>query len=217
MVVFRIVSILLGYLFGLFPTGVLYGKAHNVDIRSKGSGNSGMTNSLRVLGWKAGVVVFFGDCLKAVAAMAIIWGVARTRYPDAVKLLELYAGFGAVLGHNFPFYMKFKGGKGIAVLAGLIISTSWWMTIIELIIFVTIVALTRYISLGSLFVSMLFLMLVMVNGQLGGFGVAQSCLNEMYVLAAFLMVLAWIRHRANIGRLLKGEENKFGNPNKTKR
>ena len=60
MVVFRIVSILLGYLFGLFPTGVLYGKAHNVDIRSKGSGNSGMTNSLRVLGWKAGVVVFFG-------------------------------------------------------------------------------------------------------------------------------------------------------------
>ena len=167
MVVFRIVSILLGYLFGLFPTGVLYGKAHNVDIRSKGSGNSGMTNSLRVLGWKAGVVVFFGDCLKAVAAMVIIWAVARTRYPDAVKLLELYAGFGAVLGHNFPFYMKFKGGKGIAVLAGLIISTSWWMTIIELIIFVTIVALTRYISLGSLIVSMLFLMLVMVNGQLG--------------------------------------------------
>ena len=76
MVVFRIVSILLGYLFGLFPTGVLYGKAHNVDIRSKGSGNSGMTNSLRVLGWKAGVVVFFGDCLKAVAAMVIIWAVA---------------------------------------------------------------------------------------------------------------------------------------------
>ena len=131
--------------------------------------------------------------------------------------MRLYAGVGATLGHNFPFYMKFKGGKGIAVLAGLIISTSWWMTIIELIIFVTIVALTRYISLGSLIVSMLFLMLVMVNGQLGGFGVAQSCLNEMYVLAAFLMVLAWIRHRANIGRLLKGEENKFGNPNKTKR
>ena len=120
MVVFRIVSILLGYLFGLFPTGVLYGKAHNVDIRSKGSGNSGMTNSLRVLGWKAGVVVFFGDCLKAVAAMVIIWAVARTRYPDAVKLLELYAGFGAVLGHNFPFYMKFKGGKGIASSVGIV-------------------------------------------------------------------------------------------------
>lgn len=127
MVVFRIVSILLGYLFGLFPTGVLYGKAHNVDIRSKGSGNSGMTNSLRVLGWKAGVVVFFGDCLKAVAAMVIIWAVARTRYPDAVKLLELYAGFGAVLGHNFPFYMKFKGGKGIASSVGIVFAFDWRM------------------------------------------------------------------------------------------
>lgn len=135
MVVFRIVSILLGYLFGLFPTGVLYGKAHNVDIRSKGSGNSGMTNSLRVLGWKAGVVVFFGDCLKAVAAMAIIWGVARTRYPDAVKLLELYAGFGAVLGHNFPFYMKFKGGKGIASSVGIVFAFDWRMVPICAILF----------------------------------------------------------------------------------
>ncbi|MFR5701022.1 MAG: glycerol-3-phosphate acyltransferase [Eubacterium ramulus] len=69
MVVFRIISALLGYLFGLFPTGVLYGNAHHVDIRSKGSGNTGTTNSLRVLGWKAGVIVFLGDCLKAVAAM----------------------------------------------------------------------------------------------------------------------------------------------------
>ena len=66
MVVFRIISALLGYLFGLFPTGVLYGNAHHVDIRSKGSGNTGTTNSLRVLGWKAGVIVFLGDCLKTV-------------------------------------------------------------------------------------------------------------------------------------------------------
>ena len=77
---------------------LLYGNAHHVDIRSKGSGNTGTTNSLRVLGWKAGVIVFLGDCLKAVAAMAIIWFVAKDRYPDTVKLLELYAGFGAVSG-----------------------------------------------------------------------------------------------------------------------
>ena len=92
MVVFRIISALLGYLFGLFPTGVLYGNAHHVDIRSKGSGNTGTTNSLRVLGWKAGVIVFLGDCLKAVAAMANIWFVAKDRYPHTVKFLELYAG-----------------------------------------------------------------------------------------------------------------------------
>ena len=127
MVVFRIISALLGYLFGLFPTGVLYGNAHHVDIRSKGSGNTGTTNSLRVLGWKAGVIVFLGDCLKAVAAMAIIWFMAKDRYPDTVKLLELYAGFGAVLGHNFPFYMKFKGGKGIASSVGIIFTFDWRM------------------------------------------------------------------------------------------
>ena len=86
-----------------------------------------MTNSLRVLGWKAGVVVFFGDCLKAVAAMAIIWGVARTRYSDAAKLLVLYAGFGAVLGHNFQLYTNFKGGKGIASRVGIEFAFVWSM------------------------------------------------------------------------------------------
>lgn len=213
----RVICLVIGYVFGLLQTGYLVGKMHHMDIRKYGSGNAGSTNALRVMGWKAGAMTFAGDCLKCVLAAALVTLIFRNKSPEILPLLRLYAGVGATLGHNFPFYMKFKGGKGIAVLAGLIISTSWWMTIIELIIFVTIVALTRYISLGSLIVSMLFLMLVMVNGQLGGFGVAQGCLNEMYVLAAFLMVLAWIRHRANIGRLLKGEENKFGNPNKTKR
>ena len=138
MVVFRIISALLGYLFGLFPTGVLYGNAHHVDIRSKGSGNTGTTNSLRVLGWKAGVIVFLGDCLKAVAAMVIIWFVAKDRYPDTVKLLKLYAGFGAVLGHNFPFYMKFKGGKGIASSVGIIFTFDWRMVPICAILFFVI-------------------------------------------------------------------------------
>ena len=192
MVVFRIVSILPRYLFGLFQTGVLYGKAHNVDIRSKGSGNSGMTNSLRVLGWKAGVVVFFGDCLKAVAAMAIIWGVAKTRYPDAVKLLELYAGFGAVLGHNFPFYMKFKGGKGIASSVGIVFAFDW-----------------RIMSLGSLGILSGFFVQTIVFGQLGLLKIATQFLPETYVLAGILTALAFWQHRANIKRLATGTENKF--------
>ena len=206
MVVFRIVSILLGYLFGLFPTGVLYGKAHNVDIRSKGSGNSGMTNSLRVLGWKAGVVVFFGDCLKAVAAMAIIWGVAKTRYPDAVKLLELYAGFGAVLGHNFPFYMKFKGGKGIASSVGIVFAFDWRMVPICAILFFTSVVPTGFMSLGSL-------------GILSGFSVdyrvwtvgiiKDSSFCRRLMCLRILTALAFWQHRANIKRLATGTENKF--------
>ena len=150
MIVSRIMGLVLGYIFGLFPTGVLYGKAHNIDIRKHGSGNAGMTNSLRVLGWKAGVIVFFGDCLKAVAAMAIIWYLFRNQYPDAVKLLELYAGFGAVLGHNFPFYMKFKGGKGIASSVGIVFSFDWRMVPICAILFFASVVPTGFMSLGSL-------------------------------------------------------------------
>ena len=142
-----------------------------------------MTNSLRVLGWKAGVVVFFGDCLKAVAAMAIIWGVARTRYPDAVKLLELYAGFGAVLGHNFPFYMKFKGGKGIASSVGIVFAFDWRMVPICAILFFTSVVPTGFMSLGSLGILSGFFVQTIVFGQLGLLKIATQFLPETYVLA----------------------------------
>ena len=104
----------MGYCFGLFQTGYIYGEKHGVDIRTQGSGNAGTTNTLRVLGWKAGLITFLGDLFKAIFAVLLIRFIFIGKYPDAVKILELYAGFGAVLGHNFPFYLKFKGGKGIA-------------------------------------------------------------------------------------------------------
>lgn len=209
MVVFRIISALLGYLFGLFPTGVLYGNAHHVDIRSKGSGNTGTTNSLRVLGWKAGVIVFLGDCLKAVAAMVIIWFVARDRYPDTVKLLELYAGFGAVLGHNFPFYMKFKGGKGIASSVGIIFTFDWRMVPICAILFFASVVPTGFMSLGSLGILSGFFVQTIVFGQMGWLKIATQFLPEVYVLTGILTALAFWQHRTNIKRLATGTENKF--------
>ena len=196
MVVFRIISALLGYLFGLFPTGVLYGNAHHVDIRSKGSGNTGMTNSLRVLGWKAGVIVFLGDCLKAVAAMAIIWFVAKDRYPDTVKLLELYAGFGAVLGHNFPFYM-------------IIFTFDWRMVPICAILFFASVVPTGFMSLGSLGILSGFFVQTIVFGQMGWLKIATQFLPEVYVLTGILTALAFWQHRTNIKRLATGTENKF--------
>ncbi len=216
MVVFRIISILVGYLFGLFPTGVLYGKIHNVDIRSKGSGNSGTTNSLRVLGWKAGVVVFLGDCLKAVVAMVIVWAVARNRYPDAVKLLELYAGFGAVLGHNYPFYMKFKGGKGIASSIGIVFAFDWRMVPICAILFFSSVVPTGFMSLGSLGIMSGFLVQTIVFGQMGWLKVAAQFLPETYVIVAILTALAFWQHRTNIQRLATGTENKFRPAKKNK-
>ena len=206
MVVFRIISALLGYLFGLFPTGVLYGNAHHVDIRSKGSGNTGTTNSLRVLGWKAGVIVFLGDCLKAVAAMVIIWFVAKDRYPDTVKLLELYAGFGAVLGHNFPFYLHFKGGKGIAVSAAVIVVSNLHPVFIGvgLAVFILVVAVTRYVSLGSLIVVWYIPIFTLLYYR-------ESDLFPVILIVSLLFtILAYIKHKANIIRLIHGTENKFG-------
>ena len=106
----RVIALGIGYLFGLFQTGYLYGKSQGIDIRNEGSGNAGTTNSLRVLGIKAGLITFAGDLCKAILAVLLVKVLFRNAYPDAVRILELYAGFGAVLGHNFPFYLKFKVG-----------------------------------------------------------------------------------------------------------
>ena len=205
----RVIALGIGYLFGLFQTGYLYGKSQGIDIRSEGSGNAGTTNSLRVLGIKAGLITFAGDLCKAILAVLLVKVLFRNAYPDAVRILELYAGFGAVLGHNFPFYLKFKGGKGIAVTAGMILSTDIRIAAVCLIVFIVIVAVTRYVSLGSLVISVLFLVGLVVDGQMGMFGMMQKYLFEMYGIGALFVLSAFIRHRANIGRLRNGTESKI--------
>lgn len=122
MIVARIIALLIGYGFGLFQTGYLYGKSKGIDIRKQGSGNAGTTNSLRVLGWKAGIITFAGDLLKAVFAVLLVKLIFHGTYGADTKVLELYAGFGTVLGHNFPCYLQFRGGKGIACTTGVILA-----------------------------------------------------------------------------------------------
>ena len=107
MIVSRLISIIIGYVLGLFQTGYLIGKMNNLDIREHGSGNVGMTNALRTMGPKAGAITLIGDAGKAIAAIIIVWCSYYKMYPGSVNMLELYAGIGAVLGHNFPFYLKF--------------------------------------------------------------------------------------------------------------
>ena len=114
MIIARIISLLIGYIFGLFQTGYIYGKSKGIDIRTEGSGNAGTTNSLRVLGWKAGAITFAGDLLKAIFAVLLIKLIFGGIYGADTKVLELYAGFGTVFGLNFPCYLLFKGGEGIA-------------------------------------------------------------------------------------------------------
>ena len=204
----RLICLLIGYGSGLFQTSYIYGKAHGIDIREQGSGNAGTTNALRTLGVKAGVITFLGDCLKCIVAVLIVKLVFGNSNTDCIKLLGLYAAAGTILGHNFPFYMNFKGGKGIAATAGLLISFDLRLTLIALILFLIAFFATHYVSLGSLLVYAVFLIGMIMLGQRGAWGMEQHYLNEMYILATLLTVVAVYRHKDNIKRLLSGKENK---------
>lgn len=204
----RIICIVLGYVFGMFQTAFFYGKMHGIDIREHGSGNAGTTNTLRVLGTKAGLIVLAGDILKCMIAIGITSAIFGQSHPDEVYLLKLYTAAGAILGHNYPCYLKFKGGKGIAATAGLILSFHPYFIITGVILFFGAFFLTHYVSLGSLLVYVGLIVQMVICGQTGFFGCTQEILYEMYAVTAFLTVLAFYKHKENIKRLVHGNERK---------
>lgn len=211
----RFVCLVCGYLFGIIQTAYIYGRLHGIDIRQHGSGNSGTTNALRVLGKKAGLIVFLGDLLKGVVACSLthiildminLPGVSDNKY-----LFVLYMGFGVVLGHNFPFYMQFKGGKGIAATSGMIIGLwDWRLIVILLAVFIISVAVTKYVSVGSILIMSGFFILYTIFAIMGDYNFAdRTKLIESIVVAGVIAGLAIFRHRANIKRLIAGTENKL--------
>lgn len=206
-VLYNIICLITGYGFGCFSTAYFVGKAYNIDIRKEGSGNLGSTNALRTLGKKAGALTFLGDILKA--AIPII--IARIIFSnmgesiDEILLKMLYIGLGVVLGHNFPFWLGFKGGKGIAVTASVILCIAHWQVIIGgFILFIVIVVVTRYVSVGSL-VAALYLP---VNVIL--FYRDSPQFVHMLIVSFIFTILAYIRHSQNIIRLFHGTERKIG-------
>lgn len=211
----RFVCLVCGYLFGIIQTAYIYGRLHGIDIRQHGSGNSGTTNALRVLGKKAGLIVFLGDLLKGVVACSLthiildmvnLPGVSDNKY-----LFVLYMGFGVVLGHNFPFYMQFKGGKGIAATSGMIIGLwDWRLIVILLAVFIISVAVTKYVSVGSILIMSGFFIMYTIFAIMGDYNFAERAkLIESIVVAGVIAGLAIFRHRANIKRLIAGTENKL--------
>ncbi len=205
----RIICLAVGYLCGLFQTAYIYGRSKGIDIREKGSGNAGTTNTMRTFGTKAGILVLFGDIMKCIIACSIARYVVAPAMGQELKyLLILYAAAGAILGHNFPFYMNFKGGKGIAATAGLIICFHWSFFVMGVIVFFGTFFTTHYVSLGSLLVYAFFVAQIIIEGQMGVFGMPQAALNEMYVVAVLLAAMAYYKHRGNIKRLWKGNERK---------
>ncbi|MBE5963524.1 MAG: glycerol-3-phosphate 1-O-acyltransferase PlsY [Lachnospira sp.] len=209
----RLFSLAIGYVFGLFQTGYIYGRLHNIDIREHGSGNAGTTNAMRTLGKKAGIITYIGDALKTVLSAVVVHFLFGRDSGDMEFVLILYSGFGAILGHNFPFYLKFKGGKGIAASSGVIMTIFPFNLIIpflELFTFVIVTAISKYVSLGSLCLMLALFIEFVVFGQLGMINVGEQYLLEVYAIGAAMMVLAFVRHRTNIQRLLSGTERKIG-------
>ena len=208
-VVVRLMALVIGYFCGCFPTGYMVGKSRGIDIRKHGSGNTGATNTLRTLGWGAAAITFAGDCAKTIIAILIVKLLFHRTGFD-MTLLELYAGLGAVLGHNFPFYFKFKGGKGIACTAGLAFALFPGAVPVCFVVFVLCIALSKYVSLGSIMMSILLVVQIFVFNYYGILGVPEASVYEFDALVLFLGVLAIFQHRSNLVRLFKGTENKLG-------
>ena len=206
----RIICLAVGYLFGLLQTGYFVGLIKHRDIRNYGSGNSGTTNAIRVLGRKAGAVVFVGDILKAfLACLLIKWGSAEFNLSTDTLVLMVYAGLGVVLGHNFPFYLHFKGGKGIASSWGIALAIDWRMALVAMLIFGGTMLITKYVSIGSLLglfsFAVMWVVLLLTDGITRTAGQIEAT-----VLLFIVIVLGVVRHKANIKRLLSGTENKIG-------
>jgi len=205
----RILLLIIGYFIGNIETGYIFGKLNKMDIRNYGSGNAGATNTLRVLGPKAGLIVFLGDFCKSLIPCLVV----RFIFRDNVSLsyvYMLYIGLGVVLGHNSPFYLGFKGGKGVASTAGIIMALDIRIAAVCLAIFIVIVAVTRYVSLASIVVMIIFIgMSHMLVKTSYGFTDGTSPM-EFRLLVVVIGFLSIFMHRANIKRLLSGTENKIG-------
>ena len=205
----RIISLVIGYVCGLFLTGYFVGKSSGVDLTEHGSGNVGTTNTLRILGVPKGALTLLGDFLKGAVPAAIVYALFFRSQPDGVRLLMTYACFGAVLGHDFPIYMLRHGGKGIATSAAMVAICFPRALPLLLITFIVIVFFTRYVSLGSITIAILFGAQVVIFAILGDLSYFNRYLWEAVLIAVITSALAVFKHRSNIKRLLSGTENKF--------
>ncbi len=201
--VYIIVEILLAYLIGSIPSAIWAGKwFYHIDIREHGSGNAGATNVIRVLGYAAGIPVLLFDVFKGWFAVELAWIFPHAFLsPDMMVYLRIGLAVAAVLGHIFPVYERFRGGKGVGTLAGAGIALYPVALLIVLGVFILVLALSRYVSLSSITAAVTFPFAVyFVTGERS---------PGLVVLAILIALFIPVTHRKNIRRLVKGEENKF--------
>jgi glycerol-3-phosphate acyltransferase PlsY len=198
-------TVVVAYLLGSIPTGFLMGKARGIDIRTVGSGNIGATNVLRALGKPAGVSVLLVDGLKGWVAVEVAAGLVKSlMYPTAGPVesewFRITAGIAAILGHNYTCWLHFKGGKGIATSAGVLVALVPIPLLIILSVWIIVFALTRYVSLASISASFTLPFATLVTG--GSL--------RLILVTAGMAILAIYKHKSNIKRLLEGTESRFG-------
>ncbi|MQN00562.1 MAG: glycerol-3-phosphate 1-O-acyltransferase [Lachnospiraceae bacterium] len=212
----KFLAFLLGYAFGNVPSGYLMGKAEHVDITKQGSGNIGTTNTLRVLGNLQGALCLLFDCMKGVVPALIMGAVASHFEPESKAVIMFFAALGAVIGHDFPATMHFKGGKGIATSLGLFIIAYPIIIPFQVAVFVITVAITRFVSLGSILCAISFPFMAMAAILTGHTAFTMQEAPLIIVLSFGVGALAVWRHHSNIGRLITGNENKFSFHHKKK-
>jgi glycerol-3-phosphate acyltransferase PlsY len=206
-----IIVIILSYLSGAIPMGVIISRLYKgIDIRNYGSKNAGATNVYRVLGPLPGGIVLFLDAFKGMVAVLFISQISLGN-PWANEItLKIIAGISVILGHIFPVYVGFKGGKGIATGLGVLLALIPREVLIASALFVLVVALTRYVSLGSLLAAT-FISLALIFEK---YYLQKEIEKELIILCVGLTLIVFFTHRSNIKRLLNGTENKFGQKDK---
>ncbi len=188
-----------GYLLGSANTALIVSRFYDADVRAHGSGNAGATNTLRVFGKKAAAITAIGDMAKGVVSF-LVGRFLLQDSPSLAALGGLAAGFGAVIGHNWPLYFQFRGGKGIWTSFAVVLAFDWRIGLALLLAFAVVFALSRMVSLAAIVAAVLLPVMV----WLGGSGpVATSIFSALAVLAV-------VRHHSNIKRILEGRESRIG-------
>lgn len=199
----NLAMVVAAYLIGSVPSSVWIGKIFfNIDVRMHGSGNAGATNTFRVLGTKPGLVVFMIDLMKGflAARLAYLNPSLVQAAPEYLITMQLILGIAAILGHIFPIYAGFNGGKGVATLFGAILAISFFPTLIMAGIFFATLFGTRYVSLSSILAGISFPLLIIL--------VFDSSTQSLIIFSVMIPILIIITHQKNIGRLLRNEESK---------
>lgn len=205
-----VIMAMVAYLIGSINFSVLISKKKaGYDIREKGSGNAGTTNMLRNLGKKYAAITLVCDILKGIVAICIAIIVGKIMKDSNGALLVQVAGIAVVLGHTFPIFFGFKGGKGVATSLGILLLTNWQIGLICLVFAVVIIALSRMVSMGALAAAILFPVLTIFIG--GEYYIVQGTGlgNGYFIYSVILAVIVAFNHRENIKRILNGTENRI--------